>query len=188
MSESDSLALLAEIDGAAIGMVVASITEEKASLLNPLRYCRVSSIGVAAAHRNNGIGRLLMARTEEWARSRGAVDIRLNVWEFNSRAMEFYRELGYGVRSISMGKSVQLKTPNLKDRVVTSLENPFGDRCVDIFVRGDESFGFEEFRRDPEAGASWQSLSKYSRLVFASDKDALAAARKYVAWLSQIVA
>ena len=105
VSESGSLALLAEIDGAAIGMLVASISEEKASLLNPVRYCRIGSIGVAAAHRSNGIGRLLMARAEEWARSHGAVDIRLNVWEFNSRAIEFYRELGYGVRSVSMGKS-----------------------------------------------------------------------------------
>jgi hypothetical protein len=73
----------------------------------------------------------------------------------------------------------------VKNRVLTSLENDHGDRCIDIFVRGDESFGFEEFRRDPEDGGSWQCLNKYSRLVFASDNDALASARKYVEWLPQ---
>jgi GNAT superfamily N-acetyltransferase len=105
VSEGNSVALLAEVDGADIGMVVASVVEEKASLLNPIKFCRVGSIGVTAGHRNSGVGHLLMAKVEGWAKSRGAVDIRLNVWEFNARAIEFYRELGYEVRSVSMGKA-----------------------------------------------------------------------------------
>jgi len=105
VSESNSVALLAEVDGTAVGVVAASIVEEKASLLNPVKFCRISSIGVTAAHRSSGVGRLLMAEVEVWAKIRGAIDIRLNVWQFNARAIEFYRELGYGVRSVSMGKS-----------------------------------------------------------------------------------
>jgi hypothetical protein len=38
----------------------------------------------------------------------------------------------------------------MKNRVLASLENLYGDRCVDVYVRADGSFGFEEFRRDPE--------------------------------------
>ena len=72
----------------------------------------------------------------------------------------------------------------MSDRVLASLENPGGDRCVDVFVRADRSFGFEEFRRDPEDGGIWQRLGKYSQLAFASEEEALACARSYVAWLS----
>jgi hypothetical protein len=34
--------------------------------------------------------------------------------------------------------------------VLASRENAEADRCIDIFVRGDGTFGFEEYRRDPE--------------------------------------
>src|SRR6266403_513923 len=34
--------------------------------------------------------------------------------------------------------------------VLASRENAEGNRCVDIFRRDDGSFGFEEYRRDPE--------------------------------------
>ena len=35
-------------------------------------------------------------------------------------------------------------------KVLTSLENSAGDHCVDIFVRVDGTFGFEDYRRDSE--------------------------------------
>ena len=34
--------------------------------------------------------------------------------------------------------------------VLASHQTPEADRCVDIFSRPDGTFGFEEFRRDPE--------------------------------------
>ena len=40
----------------------------------------------------------------------------------------------------------------VKRRVVTkSISSDEGLRCVDIFRREDNSFGFEEYRKDPEA-------------------------------------
>jgi hypothetical protein len=69
--------------------------------------------------------------------------------------------------------------------VLASFENPFGDYCVDAFVREDGTFGFEEYRRDPEDAGTWHSLHRYSRQVFSSQEDALAAARACVAWLKQ---
>jgi len=35
-------------------------------------------------------------------------------------------------------------------KVLASPSTPAVDRCVDIFSRPDGTFGFEEFRRDPE--------------------------------------
>ena len=69
------------------------------------------------------------------------------------------------------------------NKVLASLENPYGDYCVDVFARVDGTFGFEEYRRDPEDGGSWYSLSRYSRLVFNSEEDALAQAKACIAWL-----
>jgi hypothetical protein len=73
--------------------------------------------------------------------------------------------------------------PPMASKVLASLENPHGDYCVDVFVRVDGTFGFEEYRRDPEDGARWRSLHRYSGHLFNSEEDALAQAKASVAWL-----
>jgi len=52
------------------------------------------------------------------------------------------------------------------------------DRCVDIFVRPDGSFGFEEFRRDPEDMGAWTPVAYYSTREFETKADALFALRQ----------
>jgi hypothetical protein len=69
-------------------------------------------------------------------------------------------------------------------KVLTSLENSAGDHCIDIFVRADGTFGFEEYRRDPEDERGWFSLHLYSQQVFATVEDALAQAKSRVAWMA----
>lgn len=71
----------------------------------------------------------------------------------------------------------------MANKVLASLENPYGDYCVDIFCRDDGSFGFEEYRRDPEDGR-WRSLSRYSSQVFGSQSEATAQANAHVQWLA----
>jgi hypothetical protein len=68
--------------------------------------------------------------------------------------------------------------------VAESIENPEHDRCVDIFVRPDGSFGFEEFRRDPEDSGAWTPVSYFSALRYPAKADALAEAARRVAWLA----
>lgn len=70
-------------------------------------------------------------------------------------------------------------------RVVASFNSPAGDHCVDIFAREDGTFGFEEYRKDPEDTSGWFSLHRYSKQVFASDQDALVQAKAAVAWASE---
>jgi len=69
-------------------------------------------------------------------------------------------------------------------KVLTSLENSSGDHCVDIFVRHDGTFGFEESRKDPEDVRGWFSLNRYSCQVFATAEDALAQAKSKVEWMT----
>ncbi len=68
-------------------------------------------------------------------------------------------------------------------KVLTSLENSEGDHCVDIFVRPDGTFGFEEYRRDPEDGRGWFPLHRFSHQVFTTAEDALAQAKSRVEWM-----
>jgi len=68
-------------------------------------------------------------------------------------------------------------------KVLASLENSAGDHCVDIFARADGTFGFEEYRRDPEDVSGWFSLHRYSHQVFSTAEDALAQAKSRVEWM-----
>ncbi len=58
---------------------------------------------------------------------------------------------------------------------------------MDIFVRDDGSFGFEEFRRDSEDMGKWTGLNYYSALKYESQDRALIEARKCVAWLDEVL-
>jgi len=100
----DATTFVAESDGQVIGFVNVFVVNDKNPLLLPVTTARLGSVGVAKAHRGQGIGTELVRRAEEWAAGRGAVRITLNVWTFNERAVELYRELGYEVRSQTMGK------------------------------------------------------------------------------------
>ena len=62
----------------------------------------------------------------------------------------------------------------VKRRVVTkSISSDEGLRCVDIFRREDNSFGFEEYRKDPEANEGWFKIGFFEEVTkFASEEDA----------------
>lgn len=68
--------------------------------------------------------------------------------------------------------------------VFKSVENDVHDRCVDVFVRPDGTFGFEEFRRDVEDQGAWTPVSYFSGRSFPSREDAWSAALGAVPWLS----
>jgi hypothetical protein len=55
---------------------------------------------------------------------------------------------------------------------------------VDLFARPDGTFGFEEFRRDPEDAGAWTPVRYYSGAVYTSKDAALSAAIKVVVWLA----
>jgi hypothetical protein len=71
--------------------------------------------------------------------------------------------------------------------VLASPSTPAVDRCVDIFSRPDGTFGFEEFRRDPEDMGAWTPIAYYSERKFQSEEDAVGAARAAVPWLAAVL-
>lgn len=69
--------------------------------------------------------------------------------------------------------------------VFRSIENNAHDRCVDIFQRPDGSFGFEEFRRDPEDAGAWTPVQYYSEASYPSQDVSRKTALELVAWLAE---
>ena len=72
-----------------------------------------------------------------------------------------------------------------RNLVLASIEAEGGGRCVDLFRRADETYGFEEYRRDSEDGRGWYMIGSYGGEVYASEAEARAAAAKVVPWLPQ---
>ena len=56
--------------------------------------------------------------------------------------------------------------------VFRSVEDPFHERCVDLFERPDGTFGFEEFRRDFEDQGRWTAVSYYSGKTYPTRESA----------------
>lgn len=66
--------------------------------------------------------------------------------------------------------------------VIESYESSDSRHCVDLFRRPDGTFGFEEFRRDPEDRGEWTPLSYHSSTNYSSEYEAVSAARQLVSW------
>ncbi|KAB0568897.1 N-acetyltransferase [Pseudomonas palleroniana] len=94
---------LAQVGGQAAGFITASLSSATGPLMQPLDFVRVGSVCVAETFWGKGIGRGLMQQVKAWAADRGAKDIRLMVWGFNTHAQRLYTELGFEPRAIEMG-------------------------------------------------------------------------------------
>jgi hypothetical protein len=71
--------------------------------------------------------------------------------------------------------------------VLASHQVADASRCVDIFSRPDGSFGFEEFRRDPEDLGVWTPISYFSGREYPTEANAVQAARASIPWLATLL-
>jgi hypothetical protein len=65
--------------------------------------------------------------------------------------------------------------------VIATLHNKDADRAVKIIKRSDGTFGFNEFRRDPEDAGGWTLVRENPQGIYATQEQATAAAR--AGWL-----
>ena len=70
-----------------------------------------------------------------------------------------------------------------ENKVIRSVNLDGETICVDLFRRPDGSFGFEEFRRDPEDGRGWYSIGHHGDRRFETQEAAADAAVESVGWL-----
>jgi hypothetical protein len=74
-----------------------------------------------------------------------------------------------------------------KPVVVRSINLEGETRCVDIFRRSVGTYGFEEYRRDPEDRRGWFAIGCHASLEFATAEQSLTAAREHVPWLASVL-
>ena len=72
-----------------------------------------------------------------------------------------------------------------KKIVVRSINNSDQSLCIDIFKRNDNTFGFEEYRRDKETYEGWYKVNIYEHNIYLTEKEAFTNAFKYVHWLKE---
>jgi hypothetical protein len=65
--------------------------------------------------------------------------------------------------------------------VIATLHNDDANRAVKIIKSSDGTFGFNEFRRDPEDAGGWTLVSANPRGIYATEEQAVDAAR--AGWL-----
>jgi hypothetical protein len=70
--------------------------------------------------------------------------------------------------------------------VMLSINSDDKTRCVDVFARADGSYGFEEYRRDPEDPRGWFPIGGFIDTRFTEQEQALAVARARVNWLASM--
>ena len=70
-----------------------------------------------------------------------------------------------------------------KNTVILSVNNDEGHLCVDIFIRENKTFGFEEYRKDPENIDGWYKIGNYSDKIYKNQKEAYNNACKNILWL-----
>jgi GNAT superfamily N-acetyltransferase len=108
IDEPDAALFVASMDGRLVGFAEAYVRDDPPT---PYRVARrhghLQSMFVAGDRRDAGIGRALLDACESWAKSRDAVEMRLDVWEFAKGPLRFYERAGY--RTIRRGLARDLE-------------------------------------------------------------------------------
>jgi len=109
LADERATIFVAEAAGEVVGLVSARVADARTiPILVQRRYAFVDDLVVKARFRSRGIGRSLMKTAANWAVSKGATSIELDVWEFNQAATTFYESQGY--KTISRRMDVVLRS------------------------------------------------------------------------------
>ena len=69
------------------------------------------------------------------------------------------------------------------NKVWKSIETFDGSRCVDFFERPDQTFGFEEYRRDVEDPSGWFVIGNFSSRIFTNKTNSTESAFNSIQWI-----
>lgn len=97
---------VAEVNGRLVGMILLKIRSEEHPIKYSQHYLHVSTLIVAAEFQGQGVAQRLMDTAVTFARERGLSQLRLNVYDFNQRAIAFYEKEGFTTLSRHMWKKL----------------------------------------------------------------------------------
>ncbi len=96
LADGDAALFVAEEALGLVGLIEIYLRADAASpAVWPRRYVELQSLWIAEAARRQGLARRLVAQAAAWAEQKGALEIRLSVWEFNAAARQLYERLGF---------------------------------------------------------------------------------------------
>jgi len=95
-ADPDQLWRVAILDDVVVGYLHAEVQRTPASRYKrPAARLHVHQMGVAAAHRGEGVGHALLVHARAEAQSRALPEVSLEVYTFNSAARAFYEREGF---------------------------------------------------------------------------------------------
>ena len=105
--ETNGMIFVAESEGRIAGLVCvfASVRSEAVDEEDH-EYAYISDLVLLPDQRNKGVGRLLLQRAEEHAKSQGATLLRLNVLAQNEVARGLYNRYGFAELVVAMQKKL----------------------------------------------------------------------------------
>jgi GNAT superfamily N-acetyltransferase len=101
-SGDERLVLIAREDGEAAGYLNGAIRRNPGLFAET--YADIDDAYVRPVQRRRGVGSQMLRRFEEWAQSRGVVEVRLNVVAANGVALSFWQKSGFAPLSYRMTK------------------------------------------------------------------------------------
>ena len=117
----DHQVLIADADGKTLGWMHASLSDH----IDTDTCVVIEGLVVDRDHRGEGIGRLLLARAEQWAKASGCSLVRLRSTSTRTAAHRFYEHLGYtNVKTqYSFAKGVDAAGREAVKRLAPRVEN-----------------------------------------------------------------
>jgi GNAT superfamily N-acetyltransferase len=101
LSRPAAFAFIAEHDGAAIGYILAFVSEHPENAFRQSRHwCEIDQLAVDPRWRRHGVARRLVERVVAEAGARGLAHLELGTWAFNDVAQATFRRLGFAPRMI----------------------------------------------------------------------------------------
>lgn len=110
INKSDGIIFLAQHENEIVGCIAGIIEKQsKEDLLElvPKKTGRIIELIVSEKHRDKGIGKELMRLVEDYFRKKKCDFVRVEVFEPNHAAINFYKKLAYNRRVTDMIKSVE---------------------------------------------------------------------------------
>ena len=99
---------IAEESGRAVGYVCVRHCERKEDVYHfAHRWHEIDEIGVHPAFQRTGIGRALVQRVFEEARSKGISEVELCSWSFNESAQRAFQRLGFDPKLVRFGIQIR---------------------------------------------------------------------------------
>lgn len=105
LQDENGILLVAELQEKVVGLVSVSLRESSdIPIMVPRKYAYVGDLVVTRRWRRQGIGEALMNEVQNWAAQRKVFELELDVWDFNTDAINLFRRLGYSMSRHRMWK------------------------------------------------------------------------------------